>query len=83
MDRSSTFAGSRQSRAPQSPWALTARTKPSVSQSLPLQEPPFCTLAQPPQPVHWPSRSMTTLEALIGQLYPAVLLARLVTLYQK
>jgi hypothetical protein len=26
---------------------------------------------------------MTTLEALIGQLYPAVLLARLVTLYQK
>jgi hypothetical protein len=29
------------------------------------------------------ARSMTTLEALIGQLYPAVLLARLVTLYQK
>jgi hypothetical protein len=34
-------------------------------------------------PVHPIARSMTTLEALIGQLYPAVLLARLVTLYQK
>jgi hypothetical protein len=26
---------------------------------------------------------MATLEALVGQIYPAVLLARLVTLYQK
>lgn len=34
-------------------------------------------------PVHPVARSMATLEALIGQLYPAVLLARLVTLYQK
>lgn len=34
-------------------------------------------------PVHPMARSMATLEALIGQLYPAVLLARLVTLYQK
>lgn len=34
-------------------------------------------------PVHPIARSMTTLEALVGQLYPAVLLARLVTLYQK
>ena len=34
-------------------------------------------------PAHPMARSMTTLEALIGQLYPAVLLARLVTLYQK
>jgi hypothetical protein len=29
------------------------------------------------------ARSLTTLEALVGQLYPAVLLARLVTLYHK
>jgi hypothetical protein len=29
------------------------------------------------------ARSMATLEALVGQIYPAVLLARLVTLYQK
>jgi hypothetical protein len=28
------------------------------------------------------ARSLTTLEALVGQLYPAVLLARLVTLYR-
>jgi hypothetical protein len=34
-------------------------------------------------PVHPVARSMATLEALAGQLYPAVLLARLVTLYQK
>lgn len=34
-------------------------------------------------PVHPVARSMSTLEALVGQLYPAVLLARLVTLYQK
>jgi hypothetical protein len=34
-------------------------------------------------PVHPVARSMATLEALVGQLYPAVLLARLVTLYQK
>ena len=34
-------------------------------------------------PVHPMARSLTTLEALVGQLYPAVLLARLVTLYQK
>jgi hypothetical protein len=34
-------------------------------------------------PVHPIARSMATLEALVGQLYPAVLLARLVTLYQK
>lgn len=33
-------------------------------------------------PVHPIARSMVTLEALIGQLYPAVLLARLVTLYK-
>ena len=29
------------------------------------------------------ARSLATLEALVGQLYPAVLLARLVTHYQK
>jgi hypothetical protein len=29
------------------------------------------------------ARSLTSLEALVGQLYPAVLLARLVTLYHK
>jgi hypothetical protein len=29
------------------------------------------------------ARSLATFEALVGQLYPAVLLARLVTLYQK
>lgn len=34
-------------------------------------------------PVHPIARSMATLEALLGQIYPAVLLARLVTLYQK
>ena len=34
-------------------------------------------------PVNPVARSMATLEALVGQLYPAVLLARLVTLYQK
>jgi hypothetical protein len=34
-------------------------------------------------PVHPMARSLTTLEALVGQLYPAVLLARLVTLYNK
>jgi hypothetical protein len=34
-------------------------------------------------PVHPMARSMATLEALVGQLYPAVLLARLVTLYEK
>lgn len=34
-------------------------------------------------PVHPIARSMATLEALLGQLYPAVLLARLVTLYEK
>lgn len=34
-------------------------------------------------PVHPVARSLATLEALIGQIYPAVLLARLVTLYQK
>lgn len=34
-------------------------------------------------PVHPVARSLATLEALVGQLYPAVLLARLVTLYQK
>ncbi len=34
-------------------------------------------------PVHPMARSLTTLEALVGQLYPAVLLARLVTLYHK
>lgn len=34
-------------------------------------------------PVHPLARSLATLEALVGQLYPAVLLARLVTLYQK
>lgn len=34
-------------------------------------------------PVHPMARSMATFEALVGQLYPAVLLARLVTLYQK
>lgn len=34
-------------------------------------------------PVNPVARSMATLEALIGQIYPAVLLARLVTLYQK
>jgi hypothetical protein len=34
-------------------------------------------------PVHPVARSMATLEALVGQIYPAVLLARLVTLYQK
>lgn len=34
-------------------------------------------------PVHPVARSMATLEALVGQLYPAVLLARLVTLYRK
>lgn len=33
--------------------------------------------------VHPVARSLATLEALVGQLYPAVLLARLVTLYQK
>jgi hypothetical protein len=33
--------------------------------------------------VHPLARSLSALEALIGQLYPAVLLARLVTLYQK
>jgi hypothetical protein len=33
-------------------------------------------------PVHPMARSMVTLEALIGQIYPAVLLARLVTLYK-
>ena len=34
-------------------------------------------------PVHPVARSMATLEALVGQIYPAVLLARLVTLYRK
>jgi len=34
-------------------------------------------------PVGSVTRSMVTLEALVGQLYPAVLLARLVTLYEK
>jgi hypothetical protein len=34
-------------------------------------------------PVHPLARSMSALEALVGQLYPAVLLARLVTLYQR
>ena len=34
-------------------------------------------------PVAPVARSMATLEALIGQIYPAVLLARLVTLYRK
>ena len=34
-------------------------------------------------PVHPVARSMATFEALVGQLYPAVLLARLVTLYEK
>jgi hypothetical protein len=34
-------------------------------------------------PVGSITRSMVSLEALIGQLYPAVLLARLVTLYEK
>jgi Ion channel len=34
-------------------------------------------------PVSPVARSMATLEALVGQIYPAVLLARLVTLYQK
>lgn len=34
-------------------------------------------------PVHPLARSMATFEALVGQLYPAVLLARLVTLYEK
>jgi hypothetical protein len=34
-------------------------------------------------PVHPMARSLATLEALVGQLYPAVLLARLVTLYQR
>lgn len=34
-------------------------------------------------PVHPFARSMVTLEAFIGQLYPSVLLARLVTLYDK
>ena len=34
-------------------------------------------------PVHPMARSLATLEALVGQLYPAVLLARLVTHYQK
>ena len=34
-------------------------------------------------PVGSTTRSMVSLEALVGQLYPAVLLARLVTLYEK
>lgn len=34
-------------------------------------------------PIHPMARSLATLEGLVGQLYPAVLLARLVTLYQK
>ena len=34
-------------------------------------------------PVGPVTRSMVTLEALVGQLYPAVLLARLITLYEK
>jgi hypothetical protein len=34
-------------------------------------------------PIHPMARSMATLEALVGQLYPAVLLARLVTLYHR
>lgn len=34
-------------------------------------------------PVSPVARSMVTFEALVGQLYPAVLLARLVTLYEK
>ena len=34
-------------------------------------------------PVHAMARSLATLEALVGQLYPAVLLARLVTLYER
>jgi len=34
-------------------------------------------------PVGSVTRSMVTFEALVGQLYPAVLLARLVTLYEK
>jgi hypothetical protein len=34
-------------------------------------------------PVGSITRSMVSLEALVGQLYPAVLLARLVTLYEK
>lgn len=34
-------------------------------------------------PVHPMARSLASLEGLVGQLYPAVLLARLVTLYQK
>jgi hypothetical protein len=34
-------------------------------------------------PVSPVARSMVTFESLVGQLYPAVLLARLVTLYEK
>lgn len=34
-------------------------------------------------PVHPLARSLATLEALVGQIYPAILLARLVTLYEK
>jgi len=34
-------------------------------------------------PAHPMARSLATLEALVGQIYPAVLLARLVTLYQR
>jgi hypothetical protein len=34
-------------------------------------------------PVHPLARSLVTLEGLVGQIYPAVLLARLVTLYNK
>lgn len=34
-------------------------------------------------PVHPLARSMATFEGVVGQLYPAVLLARLVTLYEK
>jgi hypothetical protein len=34
-------------------------------------------------PLHPLARSLATLEALVGQLYPAILLARLVTLYKE
>jgi hypothetical protein len=34
-------------------------------------------------PVHPVARSLAVLEALLGQLYPAILLARLVSLYQR
>ena len=34
-------------------------------------------------PVHPMARSLTSLEGLVGQIYPAVLLARLITLYRR